>query len=143
MIIGFTGARSGMSFDQRVNVRELLLQLHPTEVRHGDCVGSDAQFHDIASETLPLLIVIHPPSNDSARAFCRSTYTRVLPALPYLERNKAIVNASDILIATPATATEELRSGTWSTIRYARKTDKRVIVIEPDGTVRDSGKEMR
>lgn len=58
--------------------------------------------------------------------------------LPPLERNHRIVDACDVLIACPKDAQEQLRSGTWATVRYARKQGKRVIVITPDGTVEDS-----
>ena len=54
---------------------------------------------------------------------------------PYLSRNKDIVRETDMLIATPAEAEEQRRSGTWSTIRFARKLGKPVFVIWPDGTV--------
>lgn len=44
------------------------------------------------------------------------------PAKPYLERNKDIANEGiDGLIAAPSGWVEELRSGTWATVRYARK----------------------
>ena len=42
-----------------------------------------------------------------------------------------------MLIACPASADEELRSGTWATIRYARRKLKRIYLILPDGTVQE------
>lgn len=39
----------------------------------------------------------------------------------YMVRNDAIVAHSDVLLAFPQTCTEVLRSGTWATIRRARK----------------------
>lgn len=66
-------------------------------------------------------IVIHPPGDPKLRAFCEGAY-RVMPPQPYLQRNHAIVDASEILFALPLEAERELqRSGTWATIRYARK----------------------
>jgi hypothetical protein len=50
-----------------------------------------------------------------------------------LERNTEIVKACDVLIATPKEQDEVLRSGTWATIRRARKYDKKLAVIFPDG----------
>lgn len=38
----------------------------------------------------------------------------------YMKRNDALVKAADILVAFPETSTEQLRSGTWATIRRAR-----------------------
>ena len=51
---------------------------------------------------------------------------------PYLERNKKIVNCCDILIAAPKQINEVLRSGTWSTIRYAKKIGIEVFIILPN-----------
>jgi len=39
------------------------------------------------------------------------------------------------MIATPGEVDEQLRSGTWSTVRFARKQGKPVHVILPDGRV--------
>jgi hypothetical protein len=39
------------------------------------------------------------------------------------------------LIAAPAEPEEQLLSGTWSTVRFARKLGKPVFLILPDGTV--------
>jgi hypothetical protein len=38
-------------------------------------------------------------------------------------------------LACPRGYTEELRSGTWATIRYARKTGVPYVIIFPDRTV--------
>ena len=40
-----------------------------------------------------------------------------------------------MMIAAPSEAEEQRRSGTWSTVRFARKQGKPVFVISPDGTV--------
>lgn len=129
MVIGFTGTSKGMDPYQKQKVLELLRELKPDLVRHGDCVGADTEFHQIAS-SLNISTCIHPPDNDSKRSFCKSD--SILPAKPYLNRNKDIVSMSNLLIATPETAKEVLRSGTWSTVRYAKRVDKEVIICNPD-----------
>lgn len=53
---------------------------------------------------------------------------------PPLERNRDVVDASDVLLACPGGMAEEQRSGTWATIRYARKAGKPVVIVWPDGT---------
>ncbi len=78
-------------------------------------------------------MTIHPPSNDRVRAWKGSPDIRAPKR--YLTRNKDIVRETDILIAAPAEIEEQIRSGTWSTVRYARKLGKPVFVILPDGTV--------
>lgn len=39
----------------------------------------------------------------------------------YMRRNDLLVALADIVVAFPKTETEEIRSGTWATIRRARK----------------------
>ena len=127
MIVGFTGSRHGMTTEQQMLVREALLSLEPTAVHHGDCVGADAEFHKIALE-LKIKIVIHPPVDFKFRAFCEGAEEEWTKR-EYLERDRDIVECSDALIAAPKSKEEELRSGTWYTIRYARKTNKKVTIV--------------
>ena len=61
--------------------------------------------------------MIHPPDVGALRVFCSAD--EALAPLPYLTRNKQIVDASEVLVACPQSAKEEMRSGTWSTVRYA------------------------
>lgn len=130
--VGFTGSRAGMSAAQKDTVRRLLVELQPKRAHHGDCVGSDADFHALVRET-QAMVVIHPPSNPKDRAYCQGD--KLLPEKEYLTRNKDIVASCSMLIATPDSDTEKMRSGTWSTIRHARKEGKRVIVVPPGGSV--------
>jgi predicted Rossmann fold nucleotide-binding protein DprA/Smf involved in DNA uptake len=57
------------------------------------------------------------------------------PEKPYLARNRDIVLETIALIAAPAEPLEQIRSGTWSTVRFAKKQGKTVILILPDGTI--------
>ena len=50
-----------------------------------------------------------------------------------LNRNKNIVDASNLIFAFPFDK-EIIRSGTWSTIRYAKKINKPLIIIRKDGS---------
>lgn len=127
MKVGFTGTRKGMSPRQR---RQLAAILHAvTEIHHGDCVGADEQAHELAVEA-GIRRVVHPPSNPGKRAWCGiDDGSTVLPAKPYLARNRDIVDACDVLMAAPY-GPEEVRSGTWSTVRYARKIGKATRILE-------------
>jgi hypothetical protein len=101
-----------------------------TEFHHGDCMGADSEAHEVAEAAFGAKkIWVHPPDDAKKRAFRVSSH--VARPRPYLERNRAIVDASDMVIAAPKSMTEELRSGTWATVRYARKTGKRVLILEP------------
>lgn len=132
--IGFTGTRHGMTDAQRTKVRELVEGFAKQGLgtaHHGDCVGSDEEFHKIA-DTCGLDLEGHPPLDSSLRAFC-SFDTERAPS-EFLVRNRCIVDACAVVIATPFEALEQQRGGTWSTIRYARRTRKARVVL-PDGTV--------
>lgn len=130
MKLGFTGNQIGMNNMQLVAFIELLHLLQPTEFHHGDCIGSDAQANDLVLECYPSCsIIVHPPDNNGRRAFCLGT--TILEPEPYLIRNQAIVDATDALAATPKTRREEQRSGTWSTVRYARTLKKPIHVLYP------------
>lgn len=135
MIVGFTGTRAGMTDMQRAVLRTLP-EMKRVWFHHGDCRGADEQAHEIANGLLSQ-IVIHPPVNDSWRANgglgCRADI--ILDPKPYLERNRDIVDAADILIAAPGSNDEQPRGGTWYTIRYARKMGKPIIIIYPAGRV--------
>ncbi len=138
MKVGFTGTQNGMTKSQAHELIEYLLELHAMndlcEFHHGDCIGADSHFHAIMMKFLKHeacnLIYIHPPEDESKRAWCYSKH--ILIPKPYIERNHDIVDAVDILIAAPKERYEVLRSGTWATVRYARKTGKEVHVIYPE-----------
>jgi len=127
--IGFTGTRSGMTERQKKELRKYLeMQDCGGIFHHGDCVGADAEAHQIASR-LGYEIVIHPPKNPKERAYCWSVFVK--PEKEYLKRNHDIVDDSNILLAAPKSKKEVVRSGTWATIRYAHKIGKKVIVLDP------------
>jgi hypothetical protein len=129
---GFTGTRSGLNDSQKKSIIELLQKNTNNgqiEIHHGDCVGADKDFHDLCvslSNKINIKIIIHPPTDNKLRAYCKSDF--IEKEKEYLQRNKDIVNNSDILIACPFSSEEQLRSGTWSTIRYAKKLNKTVLM---------------
>lgn len=130
-VIGFTGTQKGMSSAQSERVEEILKKLNPKKIVHGDCVGADAQAHDIA-EKLGLEIAVRPCTIRPKRAFKQGN-SIADPEDP-LERNKKIVEDSDLVIACPKEPKSTLRAGTWMTIRHAKRTQTPVWVIYPDGT---------
>lgn len=132
MKTGFTGTQRGMTAAQKSTFKSLL-DGRAGEFHHGDCIGADAEAHDIAVDVCELEPVIHPPSNPRKRAWKKAA--RIMPVRPYLERNHDIVDAADELIATPGEDIEQMRSGTWATVRYARKRGKMVTIIYPDGSI--------
>jgi hypothetical protein len=127
--VGFTGSRGGITHAQS---EQLTIQFHrvgATDLHHGDCRGADEAAHKIGRQ-LGLYIVGHPPTASGLRAFCVCDQLR--DPQPYLVRNRAVILETELLIATPS-GPERLRSGTWATIRYARRMRMPQIVIYPDG----------
>lgn len=126
-LIGFTGTRYGMTPNQKKKVYEILLQhkRQGAKFHHGDCRGADVQAAQIA-HVLRYRTIAHPGPTDSVNFVSDETCDEK----PFLERNRDIVDFTQLLIAAPRTAQEELRSGTWATVRYARKTGKKVIVVQ-------------
>src|SRR5215472_2870990 len=104
--LGFTGTRAGMSRLQTETVARLLWQYRPSLVRHGDCIGADEQFHELArSQGFPIELL---PSNiPNQRAFCQGA-RHIYPDDKPLLRNARIVIMSDFIIAAPKEFAEEL-----------------------------------
>lgn len=127
---GFTGTQRGMTQEQKEALVLVFERRDVSEFHHGDCIGADAEAHNIARE-FGAKIVGHPPTIETKRAFCLCDVTR--SALPYLERNSKIVEETVVLIAAPKDDVEVIRSGTRSTVRRARRANKLVVVLFPDG----------
>lgn len=129
MKIGFTGTQIGMSQSQKEQFVLQLYELNPTEFHHGDCIGADAEAHDIVREFFPdVKIVGHIPKSNGKRAFRKCDEYR--DPLPYLERDRKIVDETEFLFGAPKTDDEILRSGTWATIRYSKKIAKPRKILE-------------
>lgn len=134
---GVTGTQNGLNTVQIANVKDVLAKLMYTgfEYMHnGKCIGAD---HDLAIlwDQIGGKVCWHPPTNAyKMTQLLFNGETSELPA-PYLDRNKVIVDRSRVLVACPKETTEQLRSGTWATIRHARRTNKKRIIIYPDGNV--------
>ena len=130
LILGFTGTQVGMTENQKYMFRDFVDRHQPAEFHHGDCVGADAEAHAIVRSCVPCcVIILHPPENQSKRAWCDADVS--MRSKPYLERNHDIVDSCHNVVACPGQATEVLRSGTWATIRYARKQAKQLVIFLP------------
>ena len=134
MRYGITGVRD--IGDQRTPAREHALRViawalmdleDVTEVTTGAQYGVDTQAFFIASELHPdahhrVCVPAGVPHNEHLVRIAR-IHGREVVEVPggYLARNDRIVASSDVLVAFPRTENEELRSGTWATIRRARR----------------------
>lgn len=130
MIVSFTGTQRGMTPLQKAMLVGALARLCPSEFHHGDCIGADAEAHEIVRRESPNTVIFtHPPIVEKKRAGCRGDYS--FSPKDYLTRNRELVAICEELIAAPKMRAEELRSGTWATVRYARRAGKKVHFIWP------------
>lgn len=132
MKIGVTGTREGASIDQIDQVTEFL-QLHRAEGRelhHGDCRGVDVEVAEIA-RALGYRIVCHPPLSNEQQGFFGGD--EINKPAGYLQRDRAIVDATELLIVVPLQTTWQPKGGTWYTASYAKKKTKPYIIFYPDG----------
>lgn len=132
--VGFTGTRNLTPADNPLLERVVDSLAGDTMVVTGACHGVDAQVATYAF-TAPAGLKIHTvvPSDRSRvdpdwLGWCH-TYEEMPPGTTYRDRNVRIVAQSDRLIAFPdhaEDAPESRRSGTWQTVRLARKAGKPV-----------------
>lgn len=140
--LGFTGTQTGMTDfqEERLNahLHRWIKKYKKLEIHHGDCIGADEEFHKICitywENAYPgaTSVVLHPPLVSAKRAYTTWVRQREETPLDYLARNHKIVEAVDGMLGAPKGMEEELRSGTWATIRYAKKIEKPLIVLWPE-----------
>lgn len=163
MRIGFTGTSEGMTQEQRTQLFLFISNLMheesgkkgTVEFHHGMCEGADDEFHQITAHYSagPIVKIIgHPGVTKNGFAWKRGGEVPkiVLPEKEYIPRNHDIVEATEILLASPKEMNVRrtdrfrtwtpIRSGTWATIRYAEMRKKRVVIFWPDGTVTEGRK---
>lgn len=134
--LGVTATRKGLLLPQMGVAIKIFRALAPDleAFHHGDCVGGDAELHQLMRKVADnVWIVGHLPEDSSQRAFCKCD--AVTKPLPYIKRNHAIVEVSQLMLAFPGEYTMRLRgSGTWATIRWAQAR-KPLIIVFPHGKV--------
>jgi hypothetical protein len=133
-VFGFTGSGSRMPSQAQARWLRRQLAERGQRLHHGACINADAMAHALGL-ALGLPVMVHPPLNDYKQMTLKPHHrVRVLRPKKYLDRNKDIVDACDVLLATPD-GPERKRSGTWSTIRYAVRTGVPVEICYPNGKV--------
>lgn len=143
LVVGFTGTRAGMTPAQKATVQRLLEEVSGGFwAVHGDCVGADAEFHGLCmslrgavSNGAPRAncygITVRPATTEHLRAFCKADIT--WPPRAPLDRNDDIVRECHVLIAAPKEYPEITQSGTWATVRRARKIYRPCTIVLPNG----------
>lgn len=133
--VGFTGTRDSMVIEQWRQVQRIMVALfvdRTGEFHDGDCIGADDQAYNVVPKHIRK--VGHPCNLPKYRVFNEHDHTH--PISPPLVRNRVIVRSSNVMIAAPKEYEEQFKgSGTWATIRYARRAKKPLFIVWPDATV--------
>lgn len=132
---GFTGTRIGMTSFQQTTFGALLIVFRVTRLHNGLAEGADADAAEIAGDS-GVQVLGYPSTHGPDRRALAHCHEIAQEPKPPLDRNRDIVQFRDVLFATPRGYWEERRSGTWATIRHARKVGVPIVIIWPDGTVR-------
>lgn len=130
--IGFTGNQEGMTDAQKDVLEKLLVGLAPGWFHHGWCIGSDEQSDPIA-RNVGFQVIGHPPIKTTKMSKTLPDPAIMCEPRDYLDRNTDIAVACPVVIAAPKQTKEILYSGTWSTIRRARKYSTFTIILWPNG----------
>lgn len=136
--IGFTGSQGGMTPEQKDRLRGFLTYAMATcgdvEFNHGNCIGSDTEASWIAYE---VGCDVHAYPCDIISKWGNAYYGTIWDAHdppPPMERNETLASF-DLLVGAPEQNEEIRRSGTWATVRRARKRATPVYILWPDGSV--------
>lgn len=135
MKISFTATQNGLTARQWTRVWDELIAAKPSAVIHGACKGGDDEIDDVCLR-LGIQRVVFPSDHPTKSRLqrCVERGGKIIVArepMFSLARNPLIVDAGDRLIACPSQARMIVRSGTWATVRYARKKHVNVLIIEP------------
>lgn len=136
--IGFSGSKRPPTFAQQESLWWFLNQYESFVGHHGDCIGSDMVFDQLARKCEHLdHMVIYPMAHAGLkRAHCPVMPKDILrPEAPPLVRNGHIAEACKLLVATPKEDYMVQRSGTWSTVRRALDLGKPVFIITQLGGI--------
>lgn len=141
MQLGVTGSRFGPTRIQLITSAKFLLFLEdyagPDEMilHHGMCQGFDTKMHEMA-KFLGWPITAHPGITKSGWVYHRAENLpgnfEVRPEFYFGVRNQDIVDESAILVAAPQFPENHVnskRSGTWQTVRMARKAYRPIFVV--------------
>lgn len=138
MVVSFTGTRLGCKTTQLHEVKKFLEELRGkvAAFHNGACHGADRELFYLCMDVMPQVpTFFHPSGSEQYDWALREApvKSQVANIQPPLVRNRIMVDACDWLIACPG-GREVLRSGTWSTVRYAIKSRKSHSIFHPDGS---------
>lgn len=150
-ITGARGFRKGEEDSARALIRKTLGSMQGvTEFRTGAAFGADTAACELGllayRRAHHKLYVPAAPHNaalvEGFRAQQDVRKTEVIAvkagkdnAASYKLRNLEMLRGAEIVVAFPSTGEEQLRSGTWMTVRIARVQDIPLLIVPLDGVV--------
>lgn len=144
----FTGSEWPLTPNQSLAldrvISDEIMQHNVDKIHHGGCKGADDEFHELLGRgnyNLWAHVEVWPGHIERKRGkstsygVYRGKNLWVIHQPEYtLTRNRLMVDVADRLIAAPD-GVEVLRSGTWATVRYARKKHRPITFVWPNGEV--------
>lgn len=138
MKYSFTGISNGYNIEHQRIVHSIIKDLKDgTEFNSGAAHGVDTECAIAVSQKFPDAVnrIIVPDAYHNEKVLKYATDLIHMPmgtdndSSAFRARNKALVELCDCLIAFPKTEKELFRgSGTWMTIRMARKAEKEIRI---------------
>lgn len=150
MVITFTGTRSVRASTSRILIEETIRKLKrfdPTRFVSGAAYGVDsiAALGAITQFKWCQHGLFVPTGKHNEKVV--EHFERLVEIAPhqfavsympdgtdFLDRDDAMVEEGDILVAFPFSRKEQMRSGTWATVRRARKIEMPIYFTPLDGT---------
>lgn len=146
-VVAVTGARGFRTGEERLAesiIREGLesLKVFPTEFVTGAAYGADTVAFwaglSLWEGAMHHLVVPDAPHNEAVVELGERlevvTVERMPKGTDYMARNDRMVELAELLVAFPSTREEQQRSGTWATVRRARKRGVPRLFFPLDGT---------
>lgn len=138
MVIGFTATRHVRGESDEAVIDRVLLDLWSEGIRDivtGGCYGGDAVIAAAAKargfRVHTVLPAVMAQVDGRWKEHCTTWEQTAMTAEPYRTRNERIVALADRLVAFPERAEDDprsRRSGTWMTVRIARRAGKPVDI---------------
>lgn len=133
MRVGFTGPRyPSEHIGDRISAALKSLNKYEDELIVGGCTGVDelvARFGTSLGFRVHVVLPANRSRIDAQWMFYCTSHEEMPQGTTYMQRNDRLVELSDQYIGFPDTPEEELYSGTWATIRRARKKGIHVTII--------------
>jgi hypothetical protein len=128
--MGLIGTLTHMTVSQTIFFRAAVEYFRPVEFHFGNEIGCDGHAHIAITHTIRACVIHEHPA---FRTWCRAhRYADVHhPPGSVPDRNRAIIDASTVVIVTPKTETYDPESYTWPAVRLAAEKRKPVYVIGP------------